>query len=155
MNRNLPQLVFKILLALFELLFVGGVLYLRFLDMGWMFIIFGILLLAWVLFHLALMAVFIAGFKASLIDIGLYLGVHFFYLAAWLFQSDGGDSGGVTWVIQFVYDSNPLAAFLQKMGDNLFYIMTAGTFVFYVLIGILLIVRLVRAMRARGNQARQ
>ncbi len=155
MQKQYPQLVFKILLMLFELLFVGALLYLRLLNFGWMFIIFGILLLGWVLFHLALMAAFIAGFKVSIIDIGLYLGVHFFYLAAWLFQSDGGDSGGATWVIQLIYNSNPLAAFLQKMGDNLFYAMTAGTFLCYVLIGILLIVRLVRAVRARRNRAGQ
>jgi len=149
MQKNLTSIVFKLLLGGFELLFVGVLCYMRVMDIGWMLIIFGLLLLPWVLLHLALMAVFIGSFKISLIDIGLYLAVHFFYLAAWLFQYDGGDSGEVAWVIQQIYDSANMTAFLQKWGDNLFYAALAGTIVVYLLIGALLVIRLVRYTRAR------
>ena len=132
-----------------ELVFVGTLAALRVMNMGWMLILFGLLLVVWIIFHLGLMTAFVVGIRLSIIDVLLYLALHFFYLAAWLFQSDGGDSGAVRSTIEVLFDNDAFAAFLQKWGDNVFWVAMVASVICYLVIGILLIVRLVRRQRAR------
>src|SRR5690348_16670155 len=100
MRKNLPAILIKLSLIGLELVFVCAVFYLRFLNIGWLFVIFGLGLLLWALVHLGLLSALIAGGRLGWVDLVLYPAVHFFYLAAWLLQSDGGDDGNVFWTIQ-------------------------------------------------------
>lgn len=104
MNEKSKRILVKLLLVIFEFAFVAILFFLRVLDIGWIYILFGILLVLWAIIHLGLMTSFIVSSKFSLSNIALYLVVHFFYMVAWLFQSDGGDSGEITWVIQKIFD---------------------------------------------------
>jgi len=151
MKNNLESAGIRLILVLIELVFVGGLIYIRIQNFGWMALIFGIVLLLWVFFHLGLMVAFIVGARLSVLDALLYLGVHFFYLLGWLMQSDGGDDGPVRWTIEVFYSSTPFNDVLQKWGENLFWVGCIGAVIFYVVIGILLIVRLVVWLRARGK----
>ena len=92
MKPRLLEVAIKIFLGVFELFFVGYVCSLRLEGIGWMLIFFSIGLLFWILVHLAIMTPFIMTLRVSIIDISLYLAVHIFYLLAWLFQMDMGDS---------------------------------------------------------------
>ena len=149
MKNKLLEILLKILLGIAELAFVGILGYLRILNTGWLLILFGLGLVLWVIFHLGLMAAFIASFKLKLPDVALYLALHFFYLWAWLLQSDGGDSDRVSWTIQTLYSSSALDLFLAKWGDTLFWTMSIASFICYLLICILLLVRLVAFLNTR------
>jgi hypothetical protein len=153
MKNRLPEILLKVFLGLMELVFVGLLCALRVANIGWLLIIFGLGLVVWVLLHLGLMTAFIVSFKLRLLDIALYLAIHFFYLWAWLFQSDGGDTGGVSWTIQKIHYFPALDPFLEKNGDALFWGMSIATFGCYLLLGILLVVRLVRTIQARNKSA--
>ena len=151
MKTTLPEILLKIALAILELLFVGALLYARILNTGWMMIILGLGLIIWLIIHLALMFVFIAGLKLRIIDILLYLTVHFFYTFAWLLQSDGGDSDTVTWTIQKVFNPPAFDPFLKQYGDILLGYAGAATLFCYLLIIILIIVKLVQSARSRSK----
>lgn len=153
MQKNLPAILVKLFLIGAEFAFVCGVFYLRFLNIGWMFIIFGLGLLLWALVHFGLLATLIASARPSWVDLLLYPAVHFFYLVAWLLQSDGGDDGNIVWTIQHIFDNNALLSFLQKWGDDLSMAMAVATLLCYVLIVIVLIVRLVRWLASRRSNA--
>lgn len=154
MRTNLTGKIGRLILAGFELAFVSALVILRIMNIGWILVIFGLLLVVWLLFHLGLMTAFIVGMKLSPIDLVLFLALHFFYFSAWLFQVDGGDTGGLRWTVEVLFDNVSFAAFLQNWGDTLFLFAVAATFACYLLIGILLIVRLVRWRRAH-RQSRQ
>ena len=153
MKNKLPEILLKVLMGFAELFFVGILGYLRVLNIGWLLIIFGLGLVLWVLFHLGLMTAFIVSFRLRLVDIALYLGLHFFYVGAWLFQSDGGDSGGISWTVQKIFYISALDPFLERWGETLFWVTSIATFVCYLLIGILLIVRLLKFLKARRKSA--
>jgi hypothetical protein len=142
MKNRLPEILLKLILFGAELIFVGGLGYLRVLNIGWLLFIYGLLLIPWILIHLGLLAVFIARLKVNLLDLGLYLIVHFFYLGAWLFQSDGGDSGGARWTVQVVFDPPSLIPFLTQWGDILFWVMLCATLIGYLFIIIRVILSL-------------
>jgi hypothetical protein len=152
MKKILPNIIIKVVLVIIELVFVGVLAYMRLMNAGWMLFILGIGLIAWIVIHLVLMAVFIASLRLNLFDILLYLAVHFFYLFGWLLQSDGGDSDVVTWTIQQIYSSPALTAFLEKNGDNLLVFMGSATVLCYFIIVIYLIVRLVLFMMSRRKK---
>jgi hypothetical protein len=153
MKNKLPEILIKFLLAGAEIIFVGVLCYLRVLNTGWLLLIFGIVLILWALFHLGLMTAFIVSLRLSALDIALYLAVHFFYLWAWLFQSDGGDSGDTTWTIQAIRPIAALAPFLEKWGQTLFWIMSIATIVCYLMIAILLCIHLLQFLRSRQVNA--
>ena len=154
MKNKLPKNLIKFLLAGAEVLFVGILCYLRVLNGGWNLLFYGILLILWALIHLGLMTAFIVSLKLSMIDIVLYLAVHFFYLWAWLFQYDGGDSPSSSgWTIQTIHHIAALDPFLQQWGDTLFQVMSIATFVCYLIIFILLVVRLVQFLRSRDKNS--
>ena len=149
MKNKLVEILLKILLGGAELAFVGGLGYMRVLNTGWLLILFGLGLLLWVVVHLGLMALFIASLRLKALDIALYLGLHFLYLWAWLLQSDGGDSDRTTWTIQSLYVFPALDPLLTKWGDTLFWAAFIATLVCYLAVSILLIVRLVKLVKAR------
>ena len=153
MKNKLPNTQTKYLLIGAEVLFVGILCFMRVLNMGWMLIIFGILLILWALIHLGLMIAFIVSLRLNVIDIALYLAVHFFYMWAWLFQYDGGDSGGSRWTIQTIPYIAALDPFLQQWGDTLFQIMSIATFVCYLIIFILVVPRLVQFLKSRNKNS--
>jgi len=99
------------------------------------------LLILWALVHLGLMTAFISVLKSSKIDTALYIAVHFFYLGAWLFQLDADDTR-VKWVIRLLPYTDFLDPFLKEWGGVPFLIMSAATFVCYLIIFILIVVRL-------------
>lgn len=82
----------KFLLIGAEVLFVGILGLMRIAITGWLVLIFGFLLIAWVVFHLVLMSAFILNLRSSTLDMVLFIAVHLSYLLAWLFQSDADDS---------------------------------------------------------------
>ncbi len=151
MKSKLPEILLKVLLGGAELIFAGILCYLRVLNAGWLLIIFGLGLVLWVLLHLGLMTAFIVSFRLSIIDIALYLAVHFFYLWAWLLQSDGGDTGGISWTIQKIYYFSTLNPYLEKWGESLFWAMSIATFICYLIISILLVVRFVKFLKTRNK----
>jgi hypothetical protein len=156
MKNNPPpqkKILIKFLLVGAEIVFVGILCYMRVLNMGWLLFIYGILLILWMLIHLGLMTSFIVTLRLSAMDIALYVAVHFFYLWAWLFQSDGGDSGDTGWTIQTIHYIAVLDPFLKKWGDPLFWIMSSATFICYLIITILLCIRLVQFLRSRNKNA--
>ena len=152
-NKLLPEIIVKVVLVGFELLFVGILCALRLQIIGWMLVILGLGFILWVLVHLGLLTVFIISIKARVIDILLYLAVHFFYLFAWLFQSDSDDGGGYHWAIQQISAWPSLDPFLKKWGDTVFGVAFIATFICYVLIAILLVVKLVKAAQAQKTPA--
>ena len=152
MNKNILSILPKLALTFLEFVFIAILFYFRILTIGWLFIIFGIFILAWAIIQLGLLKIFIFSTKYSLLDIGLYLAAHFFYLIGWLFQFDGGDSGGTYWVIQRIYSSDALTSFLGSYGDKIFWSATVGSVLCYIVIGIILIVRLILKIRARNTQ---
>jgi hypothetical protein len=137
----------KFLLIGAEVLFVSILALMRLSIAGWLFLIFPILLilLIWIGFHIVLMTAFILSLRSSIIDWVIYGAVHWFYMLAWLFQNDGDDVR-IRWVIQLLPFTGGLEPFLNKWGGTLFLIMAAATFICYVIIFILLIVRIVRAI---------
>jgi len=136
----------KFLLIGAEVLFVSILGLMRLSIAGWLALIFGILLIvAWIGFHIVLMTAFILSLRSSIIDWVIYGAVHWFYMLAWLFQNDGDDVR-IRWVIQLLPFTGGLEPFLNKWGGTLFLIMAAATFICYVIIFILLIVRIVRAI---------
>jgi hypothetical protein len=153
MKNKLPEILIKFLLFGAEIVFVSILCYMRVLNVGWMLLIYGILLILWVLIHMGLMTAFIVSLKLSAVDIALYIAVHFFYLWAWLFQADGGDSGDTGWTIQTIHHIAALDPFLLKWGDTLFWIMSIATFVCYLIIAIRLFIRLVQFLRSRNKNA--
>jgi hypothetical protein len=152
MKNKLLEILLKVSLGIGEVAFVGVLCYLRILNTGWLLILFGLLLVLWVFLHLGLMAAFIASFRMNLVDIALYLALHVFYLLAWLFQSDGGDSDKVYWTIQKLYYIPALDPYLDKWGETLFWVMSAATLVCYLLISIVLVVRLVKFLKTRPKR---
>jgi|GEM_PF-2016794 len=66
-------------------------------------------------------------------DIALYLAVHFFYLGAWLFQTDADDVR-VTWTIRLFPYTDFLDPFLKEWGGVLFLVTSIATFVCYLII---------------------
>ena len=149
MDKRLAEVLIKFSLCLFELLFVGILCYYRVENIGWMLVILGLGILFWVLIHIALMITFIATLKLHILDLILYLAVHFFYLLAWLFQADVGDTGGTNWTIQQIYTWPALDPFLQKYGETVFWYALGGTLLCYALIVILLFITLVKTARAQ------
>ena len=149
MKNKLVEILLKVLLGGAELAFVGGLGYMRILNTGWLLILFGLGLVLWVVFHLGVMAVFIASFRLKILDTALYLALHFFYLWAWLLQSDGGDSDKATWTIQSLYYIPGLDPLLTKWGDTLFWAAFIATLVCYLAVGIVLLVRLVKFLKTR------
>jgi hypothetical protein len=137
----------KFLLIGAEVLFVSILALMRLSIAGWLFLIFPILLilLIWIGFHIVLMTAFILSLRSSIIDWVIYGAVHWFYMLAWLFQNDGDDVR-IRWVIQLLPFTGGLEPFLNKWGGTLFLITAAATFICYVIIFILLIVRIVRAI---------
>ncbi len=134
----------KFLLIGAEALFVSILVLMRLSIAGWLALIFGILLIAaWISFHLVLMTAFILSLRSSIIDWVLYGAVHLFYMLAWLFQYDADDLR-IWWVIQLLPFTGGLEPFLTEWGGTLFLIMAAATFICYVIIFILLIVRIVQ-----------
>ncbi len=133
----------KFLLIGAEVLFVSILGLMRLSIAGWLVLIFGILLIAaaWIGFHLVLMTAFILSLRSSIIDWVLYGAVHLFYMLAWLFQFDADDVR-MRWVIQLLPFTGGLEPFLTEWGGTLFLIMAAATFICYVIIFILLIVRI-------------
>lgn len=156
MKKKLPEILIKLVFTGMELAFVGLVAYIRILNIGWMLIIFGLLLVLWILFHLGVMTAFIASLRLSIIDIPLYLlylAIHFFYLGGWLLQVDGGDDGNSSWTINAIFSNPSLNAFLDQWGETLFWIMAIGAFICYLLIILVVIVRLIQWLRARNKSA--
>ena len=153
MKPQLPEILIKIALVGFEFLFVGILCALRLQIIGWMLVILSIGFILWVLVHLALLTTFIITLKPRLIDILLYLALHFFYLFAWLFQSDSPDGGGYIWAIQQLGPWPSLDPFLKQYGDNLFWIAFSGTLICYALIVIRLLFKLVKAAQAQKPPA--
>ncbi len=141
-HKHLSALT-KILLIGAEVLFVGILFLMRLGIAGWLLIIFGVLLILWAFVHLGLMTAFITVLRSSKIDIALYLAVHFFYLGAWLFQTDAGDNR-VTWTIRLLPYTDFLDPFLKEWGGVLFLVTSIATLVCYLLILILVVIRLVR-----------
>ena len=134
----------KFLLIGAEALFVSILGLMRLLILGWLALIFGILLIvAWMGFHIVLMTAFILSLRSRIIDWVLYGAVHLFYMLAWLFQYDADDLR-IWWVIQLLPFTGGLEPFLNEWGGTLFLIMAAATFICYVIIFILLIVRIVQ-----------
>jgi len=136
----------KFLLIGAEVLFVSILGLMRLSIAGWLFLIFGIfllILLIWIGFHIVLMTAFILSLRSSIIDWVIYGAVHWFYMLAWLFQYDADDLR-IRWVIQLLPFTGGLEPFLNKWGGTLFLIMAAATFICYVIIFILLIVRIVQ-----------
>ena len=135
----------KFLLIGAEVLFVSILALMRLSIAGWLFLIFPILLilLIWIGFHIVLMTAFILSLRSSIIDWVIYGAVHWFYMLAWLFQNDGDDVR-IRWVIQLLPFTSGLEPFLNKWGGTLFLITAAATFICYVIIFILLIVRIVQ-----------
>jgi hypothetical protein len=135
----------KFLLIGAEVLFVSILGLMRLSIAGWLFLIFGILLilLIWIGFHIVLMTAFILSLRSSIIDWVIYGAVHWFYMLAWLFQCDADDVR-IRCVIQLLPFTGGLEPFLNKWGGTLFLIMAAATFICYVIIFILLIVRIVQ-----------
>lgn len=121
MNEKSKSILVKLILVIFEFAFIAILFFLHVLDIGWIFILFGILLVLWAIIHLGLMTSFIVSSKFSLSNISLYLVVHFFYMVAWLFQSHVGDRGEITWVIQKIFDSVSFPAFLKKWGAIIYF----------------------------------
>jgi len=147
--NKLPEILIKIALVVLEIIFAGVLVYFRVLNTGWILILMGLGLVIWLLVHLALMTVFIASLKLQLLDISLYLAVHFFYTWAWLLQPDGGDSDVVTWTLQKVYDWPALDPFLKQYGDTLLAYAGGATVICYLLIILLVIVKLIQFTRSR------
>ncbi len=143
-NTHLSPLI-KILLIGAEVLFVGTLFLMRLAIGGWLLIILVVplILFLWALVHLGLMTAFIIFLRSSKIDIALYLAVHFFYLGAWLFQTDADDNR-VTWTIRLFPYTDFLDPFLKEWGGLLFLVTSVATFVCYLLIFILVVIRLVR-----------
>jgi len=136
----------KFLLIGAEVLFVSILGLMRLSIAGWLFLIFGIfllILLIWIGFHIVLMTAFILSLRSSIIDWVIYGAVHWFYMLAWLFQCDADDVR-IRCVIQLLPFTGGLEPFLNKWGGTLFLIMAAPTFICYVIIFILLIVRIVQ-----------
>lgn len=136
----------KFLLIGAEVLFVSILGLMRLSIAGWLFLIFGIfllILLIWIGFHIVLMTAFILSLRSSIIDWVIYGAVHWFYMLAWLFQCDADDVR-IRCVIQLLPFTGGLEPFLNKWGGTLFLIMAAATFICYVIIFILLIVRIVQ-----------
>lgn len=136
----------KFLLIGAEVLFVSILGLMRLSIAGWLFLIFGIfllILLIWIGFHIVLMTAFILSLRSSIIDWVIYGAVHWFYMLAWLFQCDADDVR-IRCVIQLLPFTGGLEPFLNKWGGTLFSIMAAATFICYVIIFILLIVRIVQ-----------
>ena len=136
----------KFLLIGAEVLFVSILGLMRLSIAGWLFLIFGIfllILLIWIGFHIVLMTAFILSLRSSIIDWVIYGAVHWFYMLAWLFQYDADDLR-IWWVIQLLPFTGGLEPFLTEWGGTLFLIMAAATFICYVIIFILLIVRIVQ-----------
>jgi hypothetical protein len=134
----------KFLLIGAEVLFVSILGLMRLSIAGWLALIFGILLIvAWIGFHIVLMTAFILSLRSRIIDWVLYGAVHLFYMLAWLFQYDADDLR-IWWVIQLLPFTGGLEPFLNEWGGTLFLIMAAATFICYVIIFILLIVRIVQ-----------
>ena len=144
MKSKLPEIVIKVVLIGLEVLFVGILCALRLQIIGWMLVILGLAFIAWVLLHLGLMTAFIIGMKVRAADVVLYLATHFFYLIAWLFQTDSGDGGGYNWTIQQIYSSSGLTVFLKQWADTVFWCAFAGTFICYALMIVLLAVKLIK-----------
>ena len=53
MKTIIPEVLIKIGLAVLEIIFVGALAYARILNTGWILILMGIGLLAWIVIHLA------------------------------------------------------------------------------------------------------
>ncbi len=152
MARKDLDIWIKFLLIGAEVLFVGILSLMRIAITGWLVLIFGFLLIAWVVFHLVLMSVFILNLRSSTLDMVLYIAVHLSYLLAWLFQSDADDVQ-VRWVIQLFPFTGGLEPFLAAWGNTLFLITTAATLVCYAVIFILVIVRIVQFLVSLNKDA--
>lgn len=133
----------KFLLIGAEVLFVGILGLMRIAITGWLVLIFGFLLIAWVVFHLVLMSAFILNLRSSTLDMVLFIAVHLSYLLAWLFQSDADDVR-VRWVIQLFPFTGGLEPFLAEWGGTLFLITAVVNLVCYAVIVILVIARIVQ-----------
>lgn len=153
MKNNQLVIIAKIFLGVVEVVYVGGLCFLRVLNIGWLLIIFGLVLVLWVVVHLGLMTALITSFKTNWMDISLYLAVHFFYLWAWLLQVDGGDTGPILYTLQKIINPPGLTPFLEKWGDHLFWVTAILTLVCYVLIGILLARRWVKYLKDRKDRS--
>ncbi|MGY2778515.1 hypothetical protein ACVW0B_000404 [Thermostichus sp. MS-CIW-23] len=137
----------KLLLVGVEILFVCALFLMRLGVAGWLLMMFGALLILlltlWAFVHIALMITFISVFESRKSDIALYLATHFFYLWAWLFQFDGDDTS-VKWTIRLLPCTNFLEPLLRKWGGVLFLTTSIATFVCYLIIFILIVIRLAR-----------